>query len=1393
MFRFYFLKSKVKRVDSIEQRCRLHSEMFRKVGLRQCVAASKSVGGLVAPAADTTSTSGVVSNTTTSVAAQPTISMLRNDATRELKRRISPQERMKPFPTVYLEESTGRSDESSGKGDDLHDQIRDSFPVIKIEMRGSSSSSLTTVVELPLLPSTSLHTIALQTETASATELAATGSFILSRHGVDPNASPETLTTLSSAIETLSSLLNTTRDKEDDEEQQKFLGESFEKIQSSSKASSLTLKKSDLEIAAPLVLDFSRSSSSGEAAESEEQLQGVVKGVKKLLQHQLLEGILISWTARCRHAFGSDGKSGESTAACVRELLALKEKVIQMVTSAAGTLQEERKFVLFTLLRRMYFSLLVEKSKVVFDTLRESRRVGAAAGERSNNQIGTSEEHSIKSLIELFEIKSRTAVAEEDAGDENTSTEAEIFADFCRDFGGSESSSASSSSSNNSIPLTPLNVSQLFNNISKIEHQCTVRFVKLLQQQRTTTSTTGGGKQQQGGGGTLQPPPYESLVIPLMRIMHEKESSSSVPPAALNFNTTMLSALASSGKFDAPPTGFRHALYRSVSVTYTAGGTDHQQQQSGGGGGGVVSKVDYSLGKDSWETLCWALQSPKFKVQYPLDPAVVSASSITLQAARGGRNNNSRQQQQRNANLQGDLTLIKSPKKLQECYPWIKDVFSLRCGEATPELNLVERWRAAFTPSSSNSASNSSSSSSSPLGYVFSNAATMSMAYKRANASIASTFLRYYFGDRAMERVEKKGREREGLSSRGDGDDDSISAEVVADSFVYSDEPWSRLNPMQAVILRTLIKAGEVYQLNKAGCLRAVAFCLEQKLILKPDPALISSFVEEVAQTYDKKSVPEKLVLQLQATQILEKYNQSRNNYNSSSTNRKENGGDATDEGSKAATVAAEDNSHQHTYQVKKSMVVDYLRSLAPISHFWEKLLKTSTLRMKLFNTTAVGVRGGGIGSEIDPKDHRGLSVRVEVDLLRDLIVDPTVSSARSSAVTTVGGEDKAGTSGTTAANNTPTTNNNSIKAVAPAGTHDIDQEQVSAQNPPTILAHDHNFAIVSKPYQYASVADYLDAGGEEGDGDDGNTSAAGDSGGAISSPTTTTTTTSQRSPSFDLTTWYMQQNTSSKRLWRSGRLSRLDLGTGGLVMFGKNDASVSDLASQHQNGQFSKVYMCLCMILGDLNSLQLSGIVEFDDRKTQYEILRFFAEPRIALVACTIGAGAKNQIRRSMASIKAPLVNDVRYGGALVSSPLLKHIALHCTSVSFQHPTTGKRVSVSEDLPGDWDLAISRIEKYEVALKRFHRRKSILAARRLEKKKKLQQSSKGTAGLSQRLLNAAAASAGGAALSSSLEDIPGGVEEGEMVAIEDDDLSYGDDFFGGEDRGEQRDGPTEL
>ncbi len=149
----------------------------------------------------------------------------------------------------------------------------------------------------------------------------------------------------------------------------------------------------------------------------------------------------------------------------------------------------------------------------------------------------------------------------------------------------------------------------------------------------------------------------------------------------------------------------------------------------------------------------------------------------------------------------------------------------------------------------------------------------------------------------------------------------------------------------------------------------------------------------------------------------------------------------------------------------------------------------------------------------------------------------------------------------------------------------------------------------------------------------------------------------------------------------------RLDNGTSGLVLVGKNKLVASMLA-----GNVKKDYYAVVEgIVSGAGSVDLPiarcgdsiikrRVDENGERAvTHYEVVS--VKDNTTLLKLNLETGRTHQIRVHLAHLGHPLIGDTLYGS---ESPIISHQALHCKDIYFTHPITNREIHISCDFPND-------------------------------------------------------------------------------------------------------------
>ncbi|MBS5612591.1 MAG: RluA family pseudouridine synthase [Prevotella buccalis] len=192
------------------------------------------------------------------------------------------------------------------------------------------------------------------------------------------------------------------------------------------------------------------------------------------------------------------------------------------------------------------------------------------------------------------------------------------------------------------------------------------------------------------------------------------------------------------------------------------------------------------------------------------------------------------------------------------------------------------------------------------------------------------------------------------------------------------------------------------------------------------------------------------------------------------------------------------------------------------------------------------------------------------------------------------------------------------------------------------------------------------------------------------------------------------------------GLVHRIDKDTSGLLVIAKTPIAKTKLGLQFFNKTTHRSYNAL--VWGNFNEDEgrIEGNIGRDPRDrlrmnvfppdseigksavTHYRILERFGY--VTLVECILETGRTHQIRAHMKHIGHPLFGDERYGGTEIlrgqrSSTYKAFIqncfkvcnrqALHAKTLGFIHPTTGRQMDFTSDLPNDMKQLIDKWSIY--------------------------------------------------------------------------------------------------
>jgi len=152
------------------------------------------------------------------------------------------------------------------------------------------------------------------------------------------------------------------------------------------------------------------------------------------------------------------------------------------------------------------------------------------------------------------------------------------------------------------------------------------------------------------------------------------------------------------------------------------------------------------------------------------------------------------------------------------------------------------------------------------------------------------------------------------------------------------------------------------------------------------------------------------------------------------------------------------------------------------------------------------------------------------------------------------------------------------------------------------------------------------------------------------------------------------------------------------VVIIAKNKIAASVLSYDMQNEKIKKEYLALChgtpeslknVIDAPIARKEGSTIMRVVDPSgkravTEYEVIK--SMENYSLIRVNPITGRTHQIRVHLSHIGCPIYGDDMYGSPLKN----ERTRLHCRKIEFLHPLSGGKMSISAEIPGDFNLQIT-------------------------------------------------------------------------------------------------------
>jgi len=190
---------------------------------------------------------------------------------------------------------------------------------------------------------------------------------------------------------------------------------------------------------------------------------------------------------------------------------------------------------------------------------------------------------------------------------------------------------------------------------------------------------------------------------------------------------------------------------------------------------------------------------------------------------------------------------------------------------------------------------------------------------------------------------------------------------------------------------------------------------------------------------------------------------------------------------------------------------------------------------------------------------------------------------------------------------------------------------------------------------------------------------------------------------------------------FRPGIVHRIDKDTSGLIVIAKNNKTHEDLSKQFSDHTITRLYQTLIwgklrpqhgiietLITRSSKNRQLMEVGATKGKKaiTNYKTLEIFENrnvPTLSLVECKLETGRTHQIRVHMSYKGNNIIGDKKYkkkfkklkGVDLEIEEMLVNLNrqfLHAKVLGFTHPSSGKRLEFSSDLPNELEIILKKL-----------------------------------------------------------------------------------------------------
>jgi RluA family pseudouridine synthase len=191
----------------------------------------------------------------------------------------------------------------------------------------------------------------------------------------------------------------------------------------------------------------------------------------------------------------------------------------------------------------------------------------------------------------------------------------------------------------------------------------------------------------------------------------------------------------------------------------------------------------------------------------------------------------------------------------------------------------------------------------------------------------------------------------------------------------------------------------------------------------------------------------------------------------------------------------------------------------------------------------------------------------------------------------------------------------------------------------------------------------------------------------------------------------------------------RIDDEASGLVLYAKTKPALDFISGQFQSKTVVKRYHALVVGVPGADEYTVDFVLKEDEAKpgtmcvvkkhgkaseTEFSVREKYPQPGdragFAHVECRPLTGRMHQIRIHLAASGTPILNDPLYGdetrlllsdlkrgykGRTDEKPLISRLALHAGGLTFTHPLTREKMTLTSPLAHDFAVALKYLEKF--------------------------------------------------------------------------------------------------